>query len=178
MPPYPPAKCRLGLLEFALEILDVPLAPGLTLGLVKILSPQLERGLYITQSPLRSLHLRLASRSERTLSLGRLWTDRGLLEAVHLRRFGSATHPWLLKLAGTVTRPPSSIARLRLFLGRRSERSSFAWSFASPGEIVGVSYLRKLGRTGLAVGGEIYYTEGENSGGRKIDRRSHRENAC
>lgn len=150
--------CRLvGLVDFR-----VP--EGFRASLERDVSSVLKKGLTVGFTPTRMASINVAwSQPTRSLSLGRYWVDSGLLEAVHLHRCHAS--PWLFSLATCIGKHPVFDARGCASLGRRSPSSSVNWTFESRGSIFGAQYLRRL-FTHCLVGGELYYTATESSGGR------------
>jgi hypothetical protein len=134
----------------------------------RTLSGQLERGISL-ELPTRRISLRAlySSPDLASLSLGRYWIDSGSLDAIHIRRLA---FPWVFSAAANILRPPISGSQMRLALSRQDIRSSTTFCYSTKGNVAGCQYLRTLTKN-FQVGGELYYTGAENSGGLSIGAR-------
>lgn len=124
------------------------------------MSTQLERGIAL-QLPTRHMGFHASWESKNLLALGRLWVDNGTLQVLYIQKL---KQPWILAAAAEIMRPPLLGSQLRIVTSRRSPTSSLAWGYASNGNIFGCRYLYAL-TDRSSIGGEIYYTAIENSGG-------------
>lgn len=112
-----------------------------------------------------------------SIALGRLWLDRGNLEALYARHWAQR---WTAQATASIARPPplstsfgtvsstlnSGPAQLRLQVEHASSRQSLVYSYVSLGRTVGLQFCRRLTRDPvLWTGTEVYYAIGEASGG-------------
>lgn len=158
------------------DVIDFGLPSSLALSLQRALSDRLQRGLSL-ELPSRRVAFAVAYHQPgHSLALGRLWLDRGHLEALYVRRWAQG---WMAQAATSIARPPplgalgaagpalgGTVSQLRLQAEHASARQSLACSYVSLGSAAGLQFCRRVtkGPT-LWLGTEAYYAASETSGG-------------
>lgn len=158
-------------------MIDFSLSSSLALSLWTSLSDRLHRGLSL-ELPSRRVAFTVAyNQPGHSIALGRLWLDRGNLEALYARRW---TQRWTAQATASIARPPplsSTVgaagstfiggpAQLRLQMEHASSRQSLVYSYVSLGRTAGLQFCRRLTSDPILwAGTEVYYAIGEASGG-------------
>ena len=171
MPPFPPVQL------IFVEIIDFRLSSSVTLSLRRSLSDRLERGLSLELPSRRTTFAVAYHQPGHSLAMGRLWFDRGYLEALYARHWAqywtiqataSIPRPLPLGALGITTSPAlgGGPAQMRLQAEHASTRQSLVYSYASLGRTVGFQFCRRITEDpAFWLGTEVYYAASEVSGG-------------